>query len=111
MYLVFVASLEAQPRTKDTGCLQDPSECGKVYVGWTGLPMVIRLKEHQWHIHLECLEKSVVAAHSISQGHRIQFHSASKLATEARYMDCIVREAIEIELHPYYSSKRCFLSQ
>jgi hypothetical protein len=37
----------------------------------------------------------------INQGHRIQFHSSFILATKTRYMDRIVREAIEIELHPY----------
>jgi hypothetical protein len=39
------------------------------------------------------------AQHSIDQGHRIQFHNSSILAT--RYMDRIVREAIDIELNPY----------
>jgi hypothetical protein len=32
---------------------------------------------------------------------RIQFHNASILATKTRYMGLIVREATEIELHPY----------
>jgi hypothetical protein len=61
----------------------------------------IRLKEHQRHIRIEHPDKSAVAEHSINQGHRIQFHSASILAMKTRYMDCIVREAIEIELHHY----------
>jgi hypothetical protein len=37
----------------------------------------------------------------IDQGYHIQFHKSSFLATKTRYMDRIVREAIEIELHPY----------
>jgi hypothetical protein len=61
----------------------------------------IRLKEHQWHIRLEHPDKSTVAEHSINQGHHIQFHNSSILATNARYMDRIVKEAIEIELYPY----------
>jgi hypothetical protein len=61
----------------------------------------MRLKEHQRHIRLEHPEKPAVAEHSIDQGHRIHFHNSSILATKTRYMDRIVREAIEIELHPY----------
>jgi hypothetical protein len=72
-----------------------------VYIGQTGRSVDIRLKEHQRHIRLEHPDKSALAEHSIDQGHRIQFHNASILATKTRYMDLIVREAIEIELHPY----------
>jgi hypothetical protein len=61
----------------------------------------IRLKEHQRHIRLDHPDKSALAEHSIDQGHRIQFHDASILATKTRYMDRIVREAIEIDLHPH----------
>jgi hypothetical protein len=64
----------------------------------------IRLKEPQWNIRLQHPDKSAVAEHSIDQGHRIQFHDASILATKTRYMDRIVREAIEIELHPTMST-------
>jgi hypothetical protein len=58
-------------------------------------------RPHQRHIRLEHPDKSAVAEHSIDQGYRIQYHNYSILATETRYMDRIVREAIEIELHPY----------
>jgi hypothetical protein len=78
-----------------------PSECGRVYIGQTGRSVDIRLKEHQRHIRLEHPGKSAVAEHSIDQGHGIQFHNASILATKTKYMERIVREAIEIELHPY----------
>jgi hypothetical protein len=63
--------------------------------------MDIRLKEYQRHIRLGHPDKSAVAEHSIDQGHRIQFHNSSIIASKTRYMDRIVREAIEIELHPY----------
>jgi hypothetical protein len=76
-------------------------ECGRVYIGQTGRFVDIRLKEHQRYIRLEHPDRSAVAEHSIDQGHRIQFHNASILATKTRYMDRIVRVAIEIELHPY----------
>jgi hypothetical protein len=50
-------------------------------------------------------EKSAIAEHSIDQGHRIQFHNSSILATKTRYMGRIVREAIEIELNSYSIKK------
>jgi hypothetical protein len=76
-------------------------ECVRVYTGQTGRSVDIRLKELQRHIRLQHPDKSAVAEHSINHGHHIQFHNSSILATKTRYMDCIVREAIEIELHPY----------
>jgi DNA-binding IclR family transcriptional regulator len=62
--------------------------------------MDTRLKDHQQHICLEHPDKSGMAEHSIDLGHRIPFHNTSILATKTRYMDHIIREAIENELHP-----------
>jgi hypothetical protein len=81
------------------GVYRIPCECGRVYIGQTGRSVDIKLKEHQRHIRVEHPDKSAVAEHSIDQGHRIQFHNSSILSTKMRYMN--LREAIEIELHPY----------
>jgi hypothetical protein len=78
-----------------------PCECGRVYIGQTDRSLDIKLKEHQGHIRLQHPDKSAVAEHSIDQGHRFEFHNSSFLDTKTRYMDHIVRETIEIELHPY----------
>jgi hypothetical protein len=77
----------------------------KVYIGQTGRSVDTRLKEHQRHIHLEHPDKSALAEHSVDLGHRIQFHNTSILATKTQYMDRIVREAIEIELHRNYMNR------
>jgi hypothetical protein len=77
-----------------------PCECGRVYIGQTSRSVDIRIKEHQRHIRPEHPDKLGVAEHSIDQGHRIQFLNSSILATKTRYMDRIMREAIEIEFHP-----------
>jgi hypothetical protein len=61
----------------------------------------IRLREHQRHIRLEHLDKSAIVEDSIDHGHHIQFHNVSILTISTRYLDPIVREAIEIELNPY----------
>jgi hypothetical protein len=82
------------------GVYRIPCECGRVYTGQTSHSVDIRLKKHQRHIRLEHPDKLAIAEHSIDHGHHIQFHNSSILTTKTRYMDCIVREAIEIELHP-----------
>jgi hypothetical protein len=41
-----------------------------------------------------------VAEQSINLGHRIQLQNTTILSTKHRYMDRIIWEAIEIELHP-----------
>jgi hypothetical protein len=71
-----------------------------VYIGQRGRSVNTRMKEHQRHIRLEHPEKSAVAEHSVDSGHRILFHSTSILAAKTLYMAGIVREALEIELHP-----------
>jgi hypothetical protein len=50
-------------------------------------------------------EKSALAESSVGQGYRVQFHTASILATKTIYMDRNVREVIGIELHPYNMKK------
>jgi hypothetical protein len=64
------------------------------------LSVDIRLKELQLYIQLEHSATSVVAEHNIDHVHRIKSHNSSILVTKTKYMDRIVREAIEIELHP-----------
>jgi hypothetical protein len=77
-----------------------PCECGKVCIGQTDCCDDTGLKDHQRHIRLEHPDKSAVCEHTVDSGHRILFHDTSILATKTRHMDRIVREAIEIELHP-----------
>jgi hypothetical protein len=49
-------------------------------------------------------DKSAMAEHSINQGHAF-YSIMPPSSTSARYMDRIVREAIEVELHPFSKSK------
>jgi hypothetical protein len=82
------------------GVYSIPCECGQVYIGQTGHSVDTRLKEHPRHIRLEHLDKSAVAEHSINLGHHVQLQNTTILSTKPRYMDRIIREAIEVELHP-----------
>jgi hypothetical protein len=51
-------------------------------------------------VHLKQPEKSAVAEHWIVTAHCIDFNGTSILGMAARYMDRLVREAMEIWLHP-----------
>jgi hypothetical protein len=85
---------------KAAGIYCIPCECGKVYVGQTGRTIEARLKEHRRHVHLNQLEKSAVEEHSITTSHLIDFNSTSILGKATKYVDYLVKEGIEIWLHP-----------
>jgi hypothetical protein len=64
-------------------------------------PSVYRLfRKHHRHNTLYHPDKSAVAEHGINLGHRIRFQETRILATISRYMERIIREAIQIELLP-----------
>ena len=65
------------------GVYRIPCECGLVYIGETGRNLSLRLKEHKTNCEKAELEKSVVAKHSWTNDHRIEWNEASILATES----------------------------
>ena len=81
------------------GVYRIPCECGLVYIGETGRNLSLRLKEHKTNCEKAELEKSVVAKHSWTNDHRIEWNEASILATESHKFSRKMRESIEIEKH------------
>jgi hypothetical protein len=76
-----------------------PCECGRSYIGETGRPLALRLREHRHSLQQGLLEKLKLAHHAYEEGHRvgrddariweIESNSRYRKYKESVHMECL----------------------
>ena len=77
-----------------------PCECGKVYIGETGRPMLDRIEEHYRDIRLARSQTSAVSGHAHNTGHLPFWIEVKFIDRDPHCYTRRVNEAIHIRLHP-----------
>jgi hypothetical protein len=74
---------ERDPQRVSQCVCRIPCECGRSYVGETGRPLAMLLREHGHSLQQGLLEKSKLAQHAYEEGHRVGWDEARILEIES----------------------------
>lgn len=77
-----------------------PRKFGKRCVGQMGRTTETRCKGHIRHTHLGHQEKSVMVEDRLETGYYINLSSTSIVGKATGYMDSLIKEVVEMRLHP-----------
>jgi hypothetical protein len=58
-------------------------ECGRSYIGETGRPLAVRLREHKHNFKEGLIEKSKLAQHAYEEDHKVMWDEARVLEVES----------------------------
>ncbi|XP_066017333.1 uncharacterized protein [Pocillopora verrucosa] len=88
------------PAKQDGVVYKIPCECGKVYIGETGRPMLDRIEEHDRDIRLARNETSAVSEHAHNTGHKPLWNEVKFIDRDPYYNTRRFKEANHIRIHP-----------
>ena len=84
-------------------------DCDQCYIGQTGNSFDTRIKQHKAALRLMQEEKSAVASHALSLGHRVGWEEAEILTQQSNYRKRLFSETWHIEKSANFNRMETFL--
>jgi predicted GIY-YIG superfamily endonuclease len=86
---------EVDPKDRE-GVYRISCECQRVYIGQTKRSIKERISEHDRAVRLGQAEKSLIAEHSLKEGHKIEWEKSGAISFKKPKVPRLVKESMEI---------------